>query len=90
MNITELLQHEVKIDPKHICLNITTITDIYNLCFIEFEDHEKLGVYITGDDGRERYLIIMKDQIVALQVIYEQDINIEIGKHEENTDIMIQ
>ena len=90
MNITELLQHEVQLDPKHICLNITTITDIYQLCFIEYEDYEKIGAYITGEDGRERFIIIYKDQIVALQVIYEQDINIQIGKHEENTDIMIQ
>jgi hypothetical protein len=90
LNITELLHKEVKIDPRHICLNITTITDIYQLCFIEHEDHEKLGVYITGDDGKERYLIIMKDQIVSLQVIYEDDIKLEIGNLETNQDVMVQ
>ena len=90
MNITDLLHLTLELDPKHICLNITTITDIYNLCFIEYEDHEKLGVYITGDDGKERYLIIMKDQIVSLQVIYEDDIKLEIGNLETNQDVMVQ
>ena len=89
LNITELLEKEVKIDPKHICLNITTVTDIYNLCFIEYEDPIKLGVYITGDDGKERFLIIYKEQIVALQVIYEDDIKIQIGTLENNNDIMV-
>ncbi len=90
MNITDLLHLTLELDPKHICLNITTITDIYQLCFIEHEDHEKLGVYITGDDGKERYLIIMKDQIVSLQVIYEDDIKLEIGNLEANQDVMVQ
>ena len=90
LNITELLEKEVKIDLKHICLNITTITDIYQLCFIEYEDPIKLGVYITGEDGRERFLIIYKDQIVSLQVIYEDDIKIQIGSLEENQDVMVQ
>ena len=89
MNITELLQKELDIDPKHICTNITTITDIYTLCFIEYEDHEKIGAYITGEDGRERYLIIYKDQIVAVQVVYENDIRIQLRKEEDNTDVMI-
>ena len=88
MNITELLQKELDTDPKHICVNITTPTDIYTLSFIEYEDHEKLGVYTTGEDGRERYGIIFKDQIIAVQVIYEQDIN--ITDEETSEDIMIQ
>ena len=90
MNITDLLHLTLELDPKHICLNITTLTDIYNLCFVEYEDEDKLGVYITGDDGKERYLIIMKDQIVSLQVIYEDDIKLEIGNLETNQDVMVQ
>ena len=88
MNITELLQKELDTDPKHICVNITTPTDIYNLCFIEYEDHEKLGVYITHEDGRERYGIIYKAQIVAVQVVYQNDIKLKTGHEDE--DVMIQ
>ena len=87
MNITDLLHLTLELDPKHICLTITTITDIYNLCFIEYEDEDKLGVYITGDDGRERYLIINKAQIVSLQVVYEQDLKFTTDN--EDTDIMV-
>ena len=76
----------MKIEYKHICLNITTITDIYPLCFIEYEDCEKLGVYITGADNRERFLIINKEQIVSLQVVYEQDITLQT---EDKEDIMV-
>ena len=87
MNLTELLTRTLNTDIEYICLNITTITDLYNLCFIDYEDHEKLGVYITHEDGRERFLIIYKNQIVALQVVYEQDIQI---KDDEKGDVMIQ
>lgn len=86
MNITELLSNTLNIDPEHICLNITTITDIYTLCFIEYEDYEKLGCYITGTDGKERFIIIYKDQIVALQVVYENDIHLKKDK----PDVMVQ
>lgn len=88
MNIRELLNKELDTDPKHICLNITTITGIYNLCFIEYEDHTKIGAYITGEDGRERYIIINKEQIVAIQVVYENDI--QLDPDQEETDVMIQ
>ena len=87
INITELLHTALEIDSKHVCLNITTITDIYPLCFIEYEDNEKIGTYITGEDGRERFLIIYKEHIVSLQVIYEQDI--ELGVREDNEDMMV-
>lgn len=87
MNITELLHTAIEVDPKHICLNITTLTDIYPLCFIEYEDNNKIGAYITGEDGRERFLIINKEHIIALQVIYEQDI--ELGVKNDNEDMMV-
>lgn len=85
MNITELLERTLKASIKEICVNITTITDYYPLCFIEYEDYEKLGGYITGEDGNERFLIINKEQIVAIQVVYEQDLN----KKEEKEDMMV-
>ena len=87
MNLTDLLHLTLEIDPKNICLNITTITDIYNLCFIEYEDTNKLGVYLTGEDGRERYLILNKTHIVSLQVVYEQDI--QLTTTDNDTDVMV-
>lgn len=87
MNITELLHKQLDTDIKYVCVNITTITDIYNLCFIDYEDHEKIGVYVTHSDGRERFAIIYKDQIVSIQVVYEQDIKLE---KKTNVDVMVQ
>lgn len=89
MNITELLTTTLKTDIEQICTNITTITDIYPLYFIEYEDHEKIAGYITGTDGRERYQIIYKTQIVSIQVVYQNDIKIQLQKEEESHDMMI-
>ena len=86
MNIIELLTRTLKTDIEYICLNITTITDIYPLCFIDYEDHEKLGVYVTHDDGRERFAIIYIAQIVALEVVYQNDIKIT---DKDDNDIMV-
>lgn len=86
MNIGELLRKELNIDEKNICVNISTIIADYNMCFIEYEDEEKLGVYITGNDGRERYLIINKESIVSLQVVYRDDI--KLGD-KDSFDIMV-
>ena len=86
MNITELLENRLKTDQENICLNIGTVTDIFNICFLDYEDYEKIGVYITGTDGRERFMIIYKDQIVSLAVVYEGDIDFK-PKQEE---VMVQ
>lgn len=88
MNITELLHTALEIDPEHICLNITTITNLYTLCFIQYEDETKIGVYITGDDGRERFMILPKKYITALQVVYKQDII--LNPMTNDMDVMIQ
>ena len=85
-NYTELLTKNLKTKIEFICVNIFTITDVFNLCFIEYEDFEKLGIYITGSDGRERFSIINKKQIVALQVVYEQDVEL-VSK--DKKDVMI-
>ena len=78
MEISELLSKELDIDKKFICVNISTVIADYNLCFIEYEDENVLGVYITGKDGKERYLIIYKEAIVSIQVVYEGDIPVFI------------
>ena len=88
INLTELLHTALEIDPRHVCLNITTVTDIYPLCFIEYEDNEKIGTYITGEDGRERFMIIYKEHIVSLQVVYENDIKVLMDL-DENPDMMV-
>ena len=87
MNIGELLHDKLDIDTEHICVNISTVIADYNLCFIEYEDDQKIGVYITGNDGKERFLIIYKEAIVSLQVVYQEDI--KIGENGDDLDVMV-
>lgn len=66
MNLTEI---------KDLCVSITLDDGtIYPLCFIESEDYKFLIVASTGDDGCERVVIIDKNKIVSISVVYEQDI----------------
>ena len=85
LNLTELLEQVLNASKEVICVNISTEIMDYTLCFIEYEDDEKLGAYVTGEDGRERYTIINKQYIVSLQVVYENDIKFI----EDNEDIMV-
>ena len=86
IDIKELLSKELSIDIKHVCINISTVIADYNLCFIEYEDDEKLGVYITGQDGKERFLILYKEAIIAIQVVYQGDVSFG-GNYDD--DIMV-
>ncbi len=74
MNISELLTNTLGSKIEMVCVNITTVTDDYYFSFIEYEDHEKLGVFVTGDDGHERFTIINKQHIVGVEVVYQQDL----------------
>lgn len=83
LNITELLSQVLDVSKEFICVNISTEIMDYPLCFIEYEDDEKLGIYITGEDGKERYMILNKQYIVSLQVVYENDIKIGVKDEED-------
>ena len=85
MSISEALEKEMGVDIKNICVNISTELKDHTLSFIEFETEDMLGIYETGDDGRERFAIINKKYIISLQVVYEQDINFI----EDDGDVMI-
>ncbi len=83
MNFTKLLTSTIGHDIETICVNITTITDDYYFSFIEYEDYEKLGIFVTGDDGRERFTIINKKHIVSIEVVYQQDLKPTKKKEED-------
>lgn len=84
----ELLENLVHVDVDKICLNISCVDHLdYNLAFIEFEDDEKLVVWVTGSDMRERPNIIMKDKIIGVSVVYDNDIEL-VGINKEE-DVMV-
>lgn len=84
----ELLKSIVNVDVEKICLNIMCVDNLdFNLSFIEYEDDEKLVVWVTGADMRERPHIIMKDKIIAVNIVYEEDI--KIIENEKDLDMMV-
>lgn len=84
MNVHESIQAFIKKPIGEVPLNITTTLIDLNLCFIEYEDNEKLVVNVTGEDGLERLNIVFKQHIINIAVVYDDDIN--IGDVHPDTD----
>lgn len=66
-----------------IPLVINTIDAGYPFAFIDYEESDLLGVNYTVEDGTEHFVVINKEHIVDVQILYEQDIN---GLFEESDD----
>lgn len=69
-------------DVTELCVSIDVGEIVYPLCFIRKETLKYLIVDSTGDDGCERVVIISKDKIVSVNVVYEQDISFEEVKRD--------
>lgn len=76
---------------KDICVCITTSESLYSMAFIDFENEYILGVNYTAEDGTERFVVINKDYIIDIGIIYQQDIDL-INKETDNqfNDFMYQ
>lgn len=79
---TRLIKKARKYDTieevKDCCVNILTEFAQYNLCFIDFETEDHLGIYCTNADFTERLVLIEKKYIVSILFVYQQDIDFEI------------
>ena len=64
-------------DFHNVCLRIDCGEMIYPLCFINKEYLNYLVVDNTGEDGCERIVIIPKNKILSIAVVYQQDIDLE-------------
>lgn len=64
-------------DIHNICLRIDCDGILYPLCFINHETLKYLIIDNTGDDGRERVVILPKDKISSVSIVYQQDIDLE-------------
>lgn len=71
-----------------VCLCISTIDMDYNFSFIECETEDILGIQTTVEDGTERFVILNKDHIVSVNIVYQQDFDLFEGVEEENPDAM--
>lgn len=58
---------------KDVCVSITTPDIIYNLAFIEFETQDFLGIRVTRPDFTEGFVVLNKDYIISISVVYQGD-----------------
>ena len=71
--LNEILTKEFDIPLKDICISVDIGDMVYPLSFIRCETDEYLVIDSTGDDGCERLVIVNKDKILSVNVVYEQD-----------------
>lgn len=67
------------------CVTITTTDYVYPFAFIDFETDEYLGVNYTTEDFTEKFIVLNKEYIVSVAIVYQNDIEIEIGETYDST-----
>lgn len=85
-----IINPDGKLKIEDIPLIINTTDTSYPLAFIEFENEKTIGINYTVKDGTERFVVINKEYITDIGVIYKQDVD-EMMKIDSNTpDMMYQ
>lgn len=79
-----------KLQIEDIPLIINTTDTSYPLAFIEFEDEKTMGINYTVEDGTERFVVINKEYITDIGVIYKQDIDELMKLDVNNSNAMYQ
>lgn len=79
-----------KIKIQDIPLVINTIDGSYSFAFLDYEKDNIIGVNYTTDDGTERFVVINKEHIIDMEVLYQQDVDILTDESEEKSDVMYQ
>lgn len=79
---------KLKIEDIPLIIHTTDIS--YPLAFIEFEDEKTIGVNYTVEDGTERFVVINKEYITDIGVIYKQDIDEMMKIDSKTPDMMYQ
>lgn len=74
MYYKDILTEVLDSDHREICISVDLCEIQYPLSFIYDETDTELIICSTGDDGYERMVVINKDKIYAVNVVYEQDI----------------
>lgn len=72
-------------EVREKCLCITTEDTTYNMAFIDYEDANCLGVNYTVSDGTERFVVINKDYITNIAIVYQQDMNQDNNNKKDET-----
>lgn len=91
-NYTKMIANGMSCNEEEVsdkCLCITLSDVVYNMAFIDYENEDCLGVNYTANDGTERFVVINKDHIVDVAVIYQQDID-KIDTKDKKSDVSYQ
>lgn len=92
-NYTKMIANGMSCSEEQVsdtCLCITLSDIAYNMAFIDYENDDCLGVNYTASDGTERFVVINKDHIVDVAVVYQQDIDFEYDEEDTHTDVSYQ
>ena len=82
--ISRILESLTEIDMKELCISVDVGEIIYPFSFIRDETPEYLIIDSTGDDGRERMVLVPKDKIISVNIVYQQDMDKLFEKKEED------
>lgn len=75
--LMKAMGYKEKEELDDCCINILTELTQYNFCFINFEEKDYLAVWVTHEDFTERLVLIKKEYIISISIVYEQDVAIE-------------
>lgn len=94
-NYSQMLLNGIQNDKNDIKINdipliINTIDTSYLLAFIDYEEKDILGINYTAEDGTERFIVINKEHIIDISILYQQDIDIIIDESTKDDDVMYQ
>lgn len=72
--ISKYLESLTGLESKDICVSVDLGEMVYPYSFIHDENHKYLVIDSTGDDGCERIVLIPKDRILSVNIVYQQDV----------------
>lgn len=73
--ISKYLESLTGLESKDICVSVDLGEMVYPYSFIHDENHKYLVIDSTGDDGCERIVLIPKDRILSVNIVYQQDVD---------------
>ena len=71
--ISDLLKESIDVELKDLCVSVDLGDVVYPLSFIRWETDSYLVIDSTGDDGCERLVVVAKEKILSVNVVYQQD-----------------
>ena len=67
---------------NNCCVNILTEFSQYNFCFIEYETNTHLGIFVTCEDMKERFVLLNKKYIVDVAIVYKDDLELDSNEND--------